>query len=230
MPPQPIDMVKLGARYRLRYDPMSDDPAISVAIANCITQWSRVELHIGYLFASLLKINEKQGASLFASFESASAKRHAIRTLALSTMTEEELLLFDKLLSQIKSHQKIRDKVAHWLIGISEDIKNAFVLVDQKMVWVNFGHIIQDNREFIENHGAKASIGNDGLPNKFTNELARENVYVYTISSLDADVRFFSDLKNIIVKFILYASIPINSDARRQLFIELAQDSRLAAK
>jgi hypothetical protein len=127
MPPQLLSKIKPGIKYRLHFDNFNDRPAVAQAIAECIAAWSRVEAEYGFLFISLLQANEQQGSELYASLESDKSKRAAIEALAVSRLHKQKLELLRTLLVYTKSLQKIRDKIAHWVWGTSNDLEVSLV-------------------------------------------------------------------------------------------------------
>src|SRR5208283_2296961 len=139
MPPQPLSRIKPDLKYRLHFDNYDKRPAVAQAIAECIATWSRVELAYGSLFISLLQANEAKGAGLYVSMESAKSKRDAIMALAVGNLHEQKVTMLNRLLSYTKSQQKIRDKIAHWIWGISDQLTDSMVLCDPKSVWTHSG-------------------------------------------------------------------------------------------
>lgn len=219
MPPQPIDSVKRGAKYSLRFS--SIDPLTAKHVAECIAEWSVVELHVGYLFSTLLDTNARRSADLFASLDSSTAKRHSLRAAALSRLTADENELFERFLSYLKSQQKTRDKLAHWIIGASDEIADAIVLVDPKSIWSLFGvnHEIKITREELIALGE----GYDERRQKFR----RQDIFVYTVKALKNDIQEFSDIQKLTTWLSFLTIAPIGSATRKMIFDELAQDARL---
>lgn len=147
MPPQPIDKVKSGAHFRLFFDATGDQGPVAQAAMRCIANWSQVELDLGYLFISLLRANLKQGAELYNSLDGARAKDAAIRALAVSALDKNEYVLFAALQRNIKSQQKTRDKLGHWIIGSSDMIPRTMIIIDPKTLWASTAAFKQEIRE-----------------------------------------------------------------------------------
>jgi hypothetical protein len=80
MAPQPLSHVRPNADFLL-LPAFETRPKIAEAIARCIAEWSYLENALAFLFLTLLNSNHKSAISLFNSFENATAKLSAIRTL-----------------------------------------------------------------------------------------------------------------------------------------------------
>lgn len=222
MPPQPIDRVKLGAEYRLHFDSLDHRSEVAQAMAECIAKWSGVELNLGFFFTSLLHINEQQGAELYASLESSNAKKQAIRALCVSSLNDRSIDLVVRLQRYITSQQKVRDKLGHWIIGYSDDIPDALILTDPKVIWPVAGGSSQDFREAFRDRNRKpmSRIASRPVP--------RDGVYVYKRVDIQADTRAFVELAALILKFTSFVKQIPDSPIWRSLYDELDRDARLA--
>lgn len=189
-------------------------------MAECIAKWSVVDTHLGYLFISLLRSNEGLGAALYGDFESAKAKSNAIKALAVASLSADENDLISRLLKHVSSQQKTRDKLAHWLIGTSEDLPDSLILVNPKSAWAALGETQQYWRE-----------APHLLENKLTGKTVPEDeVYAYDLNSLRSDRDGFFKLSILLTKFIKMVSSDPENQTRHQLYAELNQDARLAKR
>jgi hypothetical protein len=67
--------------------------------------------------------------------------------------------IIDALLKVIESHEKIRNKIAHWYWGISDEIPDGLALVDPKQILVRDARIMdlqaQGKRPTAEDSGCR---------------------------------------------------------------------------
>ena len=193
MPPQPLSRIKSGLRYRLHFDTLDERPNVAQAIAECIATWSRVDCAYGYLFVSMLKTNEKQGAELFASMESANSKIIAIKALAISSLSEQKVEILERLLRYTKSQQKVRDKIAHWVWGTSNELVDSMVLCDPKVMWAQSGKSLAQLSAAVK----------DGSPYCITSPVSEDYVYVYSKKDLKREAQCFANLAVLVERFTL---------------------------
>jgi hypothetical protein len=209
MPPQPFSNVNPKAGYVL-LPLLEKRPLVALEIETCIATWAQTDSAANLLFLTLLGSNETIGAALFNSFESTSAKVNALRSVAVATHA-----LFDALLRLIKSRQKVRDKIAHWLWGVSDEIPDGLVLVDPRML---FGR----NATYMDKGRAGTALANDLMPSP-------DHVFVYRVDDLKRDAKDFYDLTMVIYLAQSLFMTP-KSDSRRQgIFDRLSGDPLLAS-
>jgi hypothetical protein len=213
MPPQPLSRVNSTATYMMCGNALTRRPVIAAEVAQCIASWSLVEMVKSELFLRLLSTNHQDGIALFHSLESVHAKNNAIRTLALSSLDKEDYKLVDGLLKLIKSRQSIRDRLSHWLWGISEDLPDVLILADPNTV-------VKTNASIYEKYLKGAGISPTTVP--------RDEIFVYRADDLRADDFEFHTLVQIILAVTNYVwrrrTIPGFVGQRD----ELAKDARLA--
>jgi hypothetical protein len=218
MPLQPISKLKPDITYRLHFDSLDSRPAVAQAIAECIATWSRVEWSYGSLFLSLLQVNEAKGAELYVSLESAKSKQSAIMALAVGNLHEQKVEMLRRLISYTKSQQKSRDKIAHWIWGISDQLPDSMILCDPKSIWMHSGKSLSQMRAaFKENTMFLwAPFMNPNL------------VYAYSKEDLRSDCQAFSSLATLVEQFRFFLAQDIGTPEYESLYNELAQDARLA--
>jgi hypothetical protein len=219
MPPQPLSRIgPSNLKYRLDFDNFDKRPAVAQAIAECIATWSRVEWAYGSLFISLLQANEAKGAELYASMGSAKSKRDSIMALAVGNLHEQQVTLLDRLLSYTKSQQKIRDKIAHWIWGISDQLPDSMVLCDPKSIWMHSGRNLSQMR----------TASKDSTMFLWAPFINPNLVYAYSKKDLQADCQTFSSLAVLVGRFRFFLSKDIETPEYDSIYNELAQDARLA--
>jgi hypothetical protein len=105
-------------------------------------------VEIGSLFILLLKANETKGAELYHALGSSKAKRDAIKALALSSLTVDSLRIVEALLRVVKGQQAIRDRIAHWVWFLSDELDDGMIFVDPKLVWQKIGRVRESIKSF----------------------------------------------------------------------------------
>jgi hypothetical protein len=149
-----------------------------------MASWSLVEMAKSELFLRLLSTNHQDGFALFVGMESTRAKNNAILTLALSSLDKDDYLLVKGLLKLIETRQKIRDKLGHWLWGISEELPDVLILTDPNTV-------VKTNASSYAQYLAAGVVSPFKIP--------RDKIFVYRAEDLRADDFEFHSLIQIII-------------------------------
>ncbi len=193
-------------------------PEVAARIAQCIACWSLVEIETSRLFARLFGRGPdlEAGVALYNSFAGANHKERAIKVLARSGKGRACYEIIDALLKVIESQRKIRDKIAHWCWGISDQIPDGLVLVDPKDILLHEARITKKYQQ-------------GELPSVEERQLPVDIVYVYRIADLQVDAREFVELAALIKK--CHGLCTTHRDQRFwQLRNELLKDARLASR
>jgi hypothetical protein len=215
MPPQPILKICRDATVTLAPERITERPQVATQIAHCIAVWSGVETSASHLFQLLLGTNFQAGIELYNSFGGASLKQNGIKVLARAKLAPPIYAIIDALLKVIEADEKIRNKIAHWYWGISDQIGDGLALVDPKDVLTASARV----RDLVQ-RGKKVTEDDIKIP--------LERVYAYRISDLAADAKTFADLDALIVK--CYGLCEMDGNRLWQLRDELLQDDRLASR
>jgi hypothetical protein len=109
-------------------------PDLSVLALSAIGTWSRVEFSFLRMFVVLMGGPETLSASIYVGLETQSAKTTAITVAANSLLKDrpDELRAVKALIKLAKTHQKSRNKLAHWMWGYSDQLPKALLLMDPK--------------------------------------------------------------------------------------------------
>ncbi|HLH12435.1 MAG TPA: hypothetical protein VKV77_11230 [Methylovirgula sp.] len=190
-------------------------PEVASWIAQCITCWSWVETQTSRLFSLLLGLNIEAGVELYNSFGGASLKENAIKVLARSKLAPAHYQLIDALLKVINSHQKTRDKIAHWYWGISDQIQDGLVLVDPKDI------LIRDARIADKQLRSEQLTADDY-------RITLEHIYIYRVRDLQADAKTFIELAALVNK--CHGLCRLTGNRLWQLRDELSRDARLVER
>jgi hypothetical protein len=161
--PQPLSSVAPNASFEIgsagaRY--LETNPQLASVALEAIASWSNVEGFLLRMFEALLGGNGSVAVAMYRALETQSAKTKAIRAAANSVLSErpDELRVLKALLAIAQTNEKSRNKLAHWVWGLSRDIPDAFLLadsrnftgdVDRSVIYVyrevDFRRIIEDN-------------------------------------------------------------------------------------
>lgn len=208
--PQPILNVVKKPSIKLNSRTMSERPDVAAAVAQCIANWSWVELQIASLFVCLLGTKSMvAGATLYNDMDSARVKDRALRAVALSILSPDECKLLDALLAVVKTHQKTRDKLAHWYWGVCTQIKDGLVIVDPR-------YIVS-----LRPQGEQLAREGKPLPNDARQFFDFSEFFVYRLPELKAEAERFAELALFIGRFITFAR-QMSPAVRDQLRLELS--------
>jgi hypothetical protein len=213
MLPQPI--LKISPRANVSFAPgrVIERPEVAAWIGQCITSWSDVETQTSRLFTLLFGTrNVEAGVELYNSFGTSALKQNAIKTLARSKLPRG---CYEALLKVVESHQKTRDKIAHWYWGISDEIPDGLALVNPKNI------LVREARTTDKMARAERLIEVDC-------EAPRDEIYVYRIKDLKVDAKAFSELAALIRK--CHGLCFKTGNRLWRLRDELLSDGRLAGR
>jgi hypothetical protein len=210
MPIRPILTIEKNPTVRLDPQKVTQRQETAAWIAQCIANWSWVESAIGGLFVNLLGTNLTTGAALYNDITSSLTKDRALRSVALTALKEKEYRLLEAILKLKDSHQRTRDKLAHWYWGVCAEISDGLVLVDPRYLMQYRAGIIDliDKRKF---YGA---------------EMDREKLYVVRTKDLQADAHGFAALVKIVRDFANLV-VEKNQEKRAQQYLALSNDARI---
>lgn len=215
MPPQPLRTICPTAGIAFCPELTIERPEVAAWIAQCITCWSWVETQVSRLFTLLLKLNVEAGVELYNSFGGASLKENGIKVLARSRLRTPDYEIIEALLKVVQSHQKIRDKIAHWYWGKSDDIQDGLVLINPKYILAHDAKIHD-----ILNHGKTPTIEDMRYP--------LDQIYVYRIKDLQVDAESFCKLALLVNK--CHGLCGMTGPTLVALRDELSKDGRIAER
>ncbi len=216
MPPQPLLKTYPNAGMAFAPELTINRPEVAAWIAQCITCWSWVETQTSGLFTLLLGLNVEAGMELYNSFGGASLKENGIKILARSNLERADYEIIDALLKVVNSHQRTRDKIAHWYWGLSDQIPDGLVLIDPKDLLIRNARV-----------EAKLRVGEHATHDDL--RIPLEKVYVYRIKDLQADATAFTELADLVTKCHRLCMVR-NRKRRAELRDALSKDGRLAAR
>jgi hypothetical protein len=98
----------------------------------CIATWSHVENFMLDLYADLAGGAQSDAAAVFFAVDGTGPKQAIIATLAKRKLDPARLDLFNALTKLAKAGQKERDRLAHWIWGIADNLPDALLLADPR--------------------------------------------------------------------------------------------------
>ena len=105
-----------------------------------IASFATVESWMLELYLDLAGGNKSLAASIFITLESRSARSSALQPL-IATLEPTYQALYRAIAKLIKTRAVSRDKLAHWVWGVTNDIPDALLLADPKFLalvdWAN---------------------------------------------------------------------------------------------
>lgn len=211
MPPQLLSRVNPRASFALL--PLVEQrPEVALEIARCVAAWAQTENALSQLFLVLLGANEVVGSDLFNSFENTTAKMSALRAVAITSVLPQERDAFETLLRLIKSKQKIRDKIVHWLWGVSPDFADGLILVDPKVV-------LNRHASYMDVSTKELALSQDQL-------LSETSAYIYRVDDLKRDAQDFEFTAIAIYLAQKLFMTPKDDANRPEIFSQLADKLR----
>lgn len=136
--PQPLSrvapnaLVSIGNVGSAYPSPLAERPELALLAIQVIASWSNVEAFMMRLFVNLMGGSTDLAATVYLSLEIQSAKSAAINAAAAVKLSEQEKALLRAILALVKSHQKSRDKIAHWIWGTAPQLPDALLLANPK--------------------------------------------------------------------------------------------------
>jgi len=187
MPPQLLSFIKPDAGISFTPESTIERPEVGAWIAQCIACYSWVETQTSRLFSLLLGLNVEAGIELYIGFGAASLKENGLRILARSRLAPPDYAIIEALLKVIQSHQKIRDKIAHWYWGKSDQIGDGLILIDPRYILLHDARLAD-----MRNANKRPTIDDVRYP--------MDKIYIYRIKDLQIDASSFCDLALLVNK------------------------------
>lgn len=136
--PQPLSRIAPNAGVLLGNAgdrPISRHPELAVLAIEAIASWGNVEAFLLRLFICLFGGVESVASEVFLALGNQSAKTAAINVAAESVLQnrDDERKILKALIAISKTHEKSRNKLAHWIWGDSPQLPDALLLVDPRL-------------------------------------------------------------------------------------------------
>jgi hypothetical protein len=210
MPIRPILSLKKNPNVRLDPQLVHQRQEAAAWAMQCIANWSWAEHVFGTVFVNLLGTNLPAGAALYNDMTSALAKDRTLRSVAISSLKEDEYKLLEAILKLKDSYQRTRDKLAHWYWGVCKEIPDGLALVDPRYL-MQYRAGILDLHDKGQLHGA---------------EMDRNKIYAARVKDLQADAKDFADFAKLIFSFANLVAEK-NQEKRAKRHLALSNDGRI---
>jgi hypothetical protein len=96
--------------------------------------WSEIELELGALMVAFLGASAIPTVAIYTDLLAFRTREQALRSAAQKTLSPDHLDIFEAVISIVKSVAKQRDRLAHWLWRISDDLPDAILLIDPRIL------------------------------------------------------------------------------------------------
>jgi hypothetical protein len=109
-------------------------PELSVLALSAIASWSNVELAMLHVFVQLMGGPESTAAAMYLALDGASAKERAVVAAATTALAarDSERHALRALLRLSKTHEKFRNKLAHWVWAVCPQLPDHLLLMDPR--------------------------------------------------------------------------------------------------
>lgn len=213
MPPQPLTRIASGIGIAFSLELVRERPEVAAKIGEAIACYSWVETQVSRLFVDLAGLNTVAATELFNAFDSARLKINAIKILAMTNLDKDTFVVIERLIKTVQSHQKIRDKLAHWYWAYSEQILDGLILVDSRYMVARHANLMEIQRITQKTPPLQDMI------------IPHDVLYVYRVSDLNVDIQAFVSLAQLVNKCRNLCFV--KDEALAQLRRELLSDARL---
>lgn len=153
---------------------MTERPETASWIAQAIANWSRVDATIATLFVRLINSNMRAAVELYNELESDRAKDAALRSAALAGMSKLEYELLLSQLAAIKTARKTRNKFAHWIWGVCDQVSDGLIAIEPR---------------YMGRHSAEILMGK-----AYSTSIDLSEIYVFKTSYVKSQAQHFTDL------------------------------------
>jgi hypothetical protein len=126
---QPINSRLPSTGIALGPGALAERPRAAAIIAQCITEWTEVELQTARLLAAMLNADSQPAIALYLSLANARAKREALDAIANMVFSGDYLLLYKAVIKAKLSVEKQRTDLAHGLFGIPSDDNEGVIWI-----------------------------------------------------------------------------------------------------
>lgn len=106
--------------------------ALSLAGMHAVTQYSMLEPLLSVVMTKLLGSDPRPAVAILAVIKNSSIRNEALRSVAEESLNADDLALFNAVLGVVDSADKERNRLAHWLWAIDDQLPDAVVLLDPR--------------------------------------------------------------------------------------------------
>lgn len=133
MAPQPLRSIrKKPLTVRMGGDPLLKRPEMAAELGRAIAQWSLVETLLGDMLSTMLSADPKPALAMFSAIVSTTAQRSALEAVASSVLEHDDARNFRAIMRIFSRVGAERNKLAHWVFGIADELPDALLLLEPK--------------------------------------------------------------------------------------------------
>jgi hypothetical protein len=135
MPEQPLSRVNPKASVSIGnagHRALSERPALAVLAMEALGSWANVELFLLSLFVKLLGGNEALASKLYLVLDGQRSKSQVLAEAVKTIEDHRHGELVQAVIGISRTNEKVRDRLAHHVWGISPDLLDALLLIDPK--------------------------------------------------------------------------------------------------
>lgn len=118
--------------FDFAYDALSKRPQHAAALGRIITGWSLIEGTSGGLLGSMLHSDAETANAILSQFFTNKQRIDAIRAIAKAVLNGTDLINILEALSTVSAFAKDRNKIAHGVWGVNDDVQDGIVWMPLK--------------------------------------------------------------------------------------------------
>lgn len=131
MAPRPLKQVVPGiVAYATGPEALRHQPELAAIAMNVVSQWAVNEVRMARILVELLGAQSRPVVAMHSALTSTQAQTAALRAVAKTMVSAERWPIFDAALLVVKKLAKERNRIAHWIFGYSEQVPDAFLLIN----------------------------------------------------------------------------------------------------
>jgi hypothetical protein len=128
MAPQPLSLVRTNPTIRILDSGREPNAKLSGMAMGVIRIASLIDLKWSEILVDILHADPKTGMAMYQALISADAKRAALLAAASARMSEQDSLLFRACVASTYTVREVRNKFAHHIWAVCDDIPDALLL------------------------------------------------------------------------------------------------------
>jgi hypothetical protein len=105
-------------------------PELAALVCDVITGWARVEGSLSLVFARYTYSRVDIAMSTYNSVEGYRAQRQMLGGAARAALSVDNYMLFEATMEFVKRQYNIRNEMAHWIWGKTEDLPDALIIME----------------------------------------------------------------------------------------------------
>jgi hypothetical protein len=128
--PQPINKIVPNPRVILDTDVLEEKPDLAILVVKIFAVWASIERRLSVLLVRLLGADAVPAHAIFSILQTQSLQTKALEAAAKSTLSADDMDIFNAVLTVTNGVQKTRNRLAHWSWGKCVERPELLVLGD----------------------------------------------------------------------------------------------------